>query len=497
VQDLENHCFEDFVYGCLGHVAIGVRVGGKEPPPPEFDFAFLGRPVLVPVGTQGGANPPGVVLADLDAELAPYEMDGSQGAGSYIPSRDGTRVLWTNGDLKSGNVSMETGDVSIFPPLAFREVLAPSTFIGSLPHYGWLGDQDRVYHERYGLAPQSIVDREIAAVPGGGGAIASLTTRPSWFYLEDVRISPGKTMILLRWSEYSKGAITHVDVLDALTGAPVGLDLPTSTDPYNGLGPDATPRWLPPDGTGESPGIYFIEDDGYTVTRLDPDGSDPATLYTMTVLNSYLVDFVVATPFPPDPPECAFVRRDYGVQAEGTLGGGPDFYCTDDLAGGDYGELDLGGPFNVIEMVPLYSDTFGTSLVLVQFEDAYFLRSLGVSVVPVPPDDLTFVFTGGGGSDGTSLWTTIPAPLSQIDVSNNPGFGGQFLVWVDQVPASDADPLDYPVPGIYHLDGFAGNPTLVTPPGLEVFGPPRWLRSWRFSPGWLSDYFSSYDNRVR
>jgi hypothetical protein len=480
VQDLENHCFEDFVYGCLGHVAIGVRVGGKEPPPPQFEFVFHGGPAQPPalVGPQGVSAPNAIHLQDLDGALPLLPMDGTADARDYLASRDGSRVLFQVFDDETESSFLHSVDVANVGPLANRQLLDGDDYSGSDPLFGWLGDQDLVFHEHFAptvLGGQGF-NKAFSTVPGGGGSVTDVQLKPSYMYLDDVRVSPGRTMVMLQWIEFSKGIFTYVDVLDATTGAPIGLDLPVETEPFG----NRTPRWLPPDETGESPGLYFVEDDGVTVTRIDPDGTNAATLYTLTVLNSYLEDFVVRSHIGTENPGCAFVRHDFGLQTDGSVTIGPDVYATDDLAGGAYAQYDLGGDFGVVEMVPVHGPNFESRFVLLQLQSPFAFEQ-GGPPFPGPPDGTTLVF--GDGTNGTTLHAVIPTPVSYVDVSNDPDFPGQVLAWVEFVPASAADPLDYPVPGVYHLDAQFQAPTLVTPAGTAVYGPPRWLESWRFAPG--------------
>ena len=48
VQNLATHCFEDFSYDVLGHVAVGRRIA--PPDPVDFDFTFYAEPPVAAAG---------------------------------------------------------------------------------------------------------------------------------------------------------------------------------------------------------------------------------------------------------------------------------------------------------------------------------------------------------------------------------------------------------------------------------------------------------------
>lgn len=471
VQDLIDHCFDDELYGFLGHIAVGVRAGRAA----AFDFVFTG----IQTGQQQHSQleivpiPQGLVLADSTLGLTALPMAGTEGAGRYIGSRDGSRILYTVPNFATEGTALRTVDVGLTGPFTNREVLPEGTFTSSDGLYGWLGNQDRVFHERQPVTPAGapLPTRFFSAKNGDGtGGIDDLEGRAGSTFIEDVRVSPDRSKAIVRWIEFTRGTETHVDTVDLTTGLPIALDLPTNTDSF-----DPTPRWLP-----DSTGIYFVEDDGVTVTRLGPDGTGAQTLYTLPVAG-FLLDFVVAPPFAA-PQRCAYVRRDPQFLNLG-LGGGPDFYETDQLAGGDHTTFGLAGFFSVVEMVPLFSDDFQTSLVFLQITSESFDVFPG-AVIPGNPEGHTLVFSVDG-----AFWTEIPVPLSNIDLSRSVDREGHMLVWVQQ--GDDSFP-DFVNPGVYHLDPFAGNVEDVTPAGWLVTQPPRWLESWRFTPG-----FDSFSPKVR
>ena len=486
VQDLVNHCFDDFDYQFLGHIAVGVRGGDR------FEFVFdgqqLGMLVVQPQGSLGGAA---LYQVDLEYVLATTYLDGTDDGWDYLPSYDGSRVMYSLNDGKFNGLF--TTDTLGSPPFANRQIVGYYEYDADDDQsIGWLGSQDRVYHQRteYGasLIAQAVAPfgNAFAAAAGGAfGPIDNLEIRNFDSYVDDVRVSPDRTMVLVRWTEYSKGNFTHIDILNATTGAPIGIDLATSTSAYQEINGDATPRWL-----SDSSGIYFVENDGVTVTRMDPDGSNASTLYTHDVSSSVLIDFVTSVQAPQGSSRCAFVRRDLGAFAQGAqISSGPDYYCTDALGGSGYTELPLPGAFDVLEMVPLPDIGTGVTPLLLQLRTASVMP-LGTSVpFPLPPDDHTLVMS----MTSAQILTDIPAPISYVDVCRGPSHAGEMLVWYAPIQGvALRSILGYSVPGIYHLDVIGQTPMLVTPGGFDILGPPRWLRSWRFCPG-----VNFYDTFVR
>ena len=79
--------------------------------------------------------------------------------------------------------------------------------------------------------------------------------------LNDVRVSPDGTMLLLAYSDDDgkAGFVTRYDVVNATTGAPVGIDV------LGGFIPPRTPRWLP-----DSSGLYYQANPS-TVERVAPE----------------------------------------------------------------------------------------------------------------------------------------------------------------------------------------------------------------------------------
>ncbi len=478
--DPVNHCLVDSSYSVFGFVAVGVLLSGPPPPSPEFDFVFLGTPDVGMVTADAVTAGPNssVILADSTGTLTATSVAGTEGTADYLGSRDGSRVLYTLHPTSPYSSSLATFDVAASGPFAQREILPDGTFTESTNWFGWLGDQDRVYHERgtgsFGVVAEATSSDSFSAVPGGGGAVLDLVTKTGSVNLRDIHVSPDRSKVLLQWTDFTSDLNVYADVVDATDGSPVatGLALVTSF-------PFPTVRWLP-----DSSGIYWIEQDGVTVTEAAAPSWTPTTLYVLPAPNSVLKDFVVAPPFPPAGQRCAYVREDQTLLPQGIVSGpvGPDFFETDLLAGGDVNSTDLAGQFNVREMVPLLSDNWQTSLVLVAMDDALFSP---FTAFPTPPNGHTLLFDLGAAV----LTRDIPVPPSRIDLGRAVGKEGHFLVWVDTTNPSYPE---YPNPGVYELDSFGGNPTNVTPTGWVPTGPPRWLRSWRFAPG-----TSDYDPHVR
>lgn len=481
VLDSGAHCLEDTNYPEFGFVAVGVRTS---PPAPEFDFVFQGSPeVEMERGAAGQVVPPGLILADSTGSLAPDAVGLTDGAVAYLASRDGSRVMFTLQNVSPYTSSLRTFDVPPVGPNDQREVLADGTFTESTNYYGWLGDQDRVYHEVASglLSEGQVVARSVngvetfAAVPGGGGPVVDLVTKTGdSIYLGDARVSPDRTMVLIQWTDYSSEFDVYVDIIDATTGAPIVTDVAHATSyPYPNV------RWLP-----DSSGVYWIDSDQVTVKKAAVPSGTVTTLYTCPASNSVLKDFVVAPPFPPAGQRCAYVREDqslipFGFASEPV---GPDFFETDLLAGGDVQSTDLMGVYSVTEMAPLFSDNWATSMVLVALTDSFYDIQTDV---PSPPDGHTLLFDLGSAS----LLKDIPVLPSRIDLGRSAGREGHFLVWIE---TPDPSYPEYPDPGVYELDAFGNVLGNVTPPGWVVTGPPRWLLSWRFAPGTLD-----YDPRVR
>src|SRR5262245_7452460 len=270
-KDFVTHCFEDVAYDDLGYVVAGVRIG-KPPPPPALDYVFFGGPTppaaILPSGLV--LSQPGLVLADADGVLPPLGVEGTAGASRYAANRDGTRVLFTVPNFLTEGTTLSTFPVAAAGPFTPVPVLPEGTWTASEPLYGWLGAQDRVYHEHQDAAGGQ-VDYFAYKEGDGSGSVVDLASRSGIIFLEDLRISPDQSKVLLRWIEFNQVTTWHIDVIDAATGTPIGTDLPTATNNYG----DITPRWLP-----DSSGIYFIEDDFQNVSRMDPDGGNVVPLYS-------------------------------------------------------------------------------------------------------------------------------------------------------------------------------------------------------------------------
>jgi hypothetical protein len=473
-HDTKTHCFEDTDYDELGYVVVGAPVGGE--PPPRFDFVLFGSDFPPVVGPQGGGTM-GLALVDADGELPLSFFAGTDEANEYLPSRDGSRILYTVPDFQTESSSLHTVDVA--PPNDGREVLPGGTFFTQDSLYGWLGN-DRVFHaynQFSEIQPQGQLNEVFFATKAGdgSGSVVNLHGRPSFYNLNDVRVSPDGTKVMIEWLIFGKGAFTSVDIIDAADGT-----LLVENVAQNFFDGRPSPRWMP-----DSSGIYYIENDGVTVTEIAlrpndanfPEGFEALDLYTLTSLDSELRDFVVAPNFGtlPEEQRCAFIRREFASQSQ-AFGDdtGPDFYDTDTLGGTDHTSVGLGDFVFVEEMVPCFADgSFQTSVVLVQLDIESRLSTQ--AVLPSSPTGHTLVFDLAS----TFLLADLPARISNVDLARGP-FGGRPLVWIEQ---ADEDYPEYPTEGVYLLDSFFANPVDVTPANFFVRGPPRWLQSWRTTPG--------------
>jgi len=467
VQNLATHCFEDFSYDVLGHVAVGRRIA--PPDPVDFDFAFYAEPPVAAAGLPVADT--GIVLVDLDGQLATAVVPGTAGVDDYLGNGPGSRVLYRTFVAQTESSTLRTFDV---PSLADREVMAPDTFAPSSPLFGWLGFGDTLYYDERDLVLLGVVPlpNAFGTVPGGGGATDRTYPYDGDLFLEDVRISPDGTMALLRFFVNTPQALLErVDVID-VTGTPLAVGLPCDLD----FG-DPTPRFLP-----DSSGITFLADDGVTVKRVDPDGANEADLYVLPSAG-VLVDFAVAPSFALSPQRCAYVRRDVQVAAAGLPPDGPDYFETDRLTGGDVQSTSIGGPFTIVDLVHVVSENFATSLVGVQVQISRALIDVsgqGLSTALPPSPGATVFFN----LFDATIARVIPAPLAWIDFCRQTqpsAHTGKALV---AIPFVDTETFpEYPTPGLYVFDPLLTTPTLVTPPGLDMAGPPRWLQSWRHSPG--------------
>jgi hypothetical protein len=475
VQDTTENCFEDTAYPTLGHVAIGLRIPGDEPPPPpEFEVLFFGEPAVAMQAPDGTLVPSMLWLMDIDGDLPDTTVPNTDDVGDYLGNGDGSRALYTTPRFqdKFSGISMRTFDV---PSLADREVLAEDTFSPSEPYFGWHGFSDTIFFDEFDFSTlgKQVPTEGIATVPGAGGATTDFYPyKGGSIFYEDVRFSPDDTMVMLRFFDFSQEGSRSLFVVMDLLGNVLTEDLPTEVDFF-----DPMPRFLP-----DSSGVYYVGDDGVTVYRVDPDGTDTSVLYSLPAANSEILDFVVAPPFAPDPQRCAYVRRFFGeIQSEGVGGGPEDLFETDRLSGGDVQSFAFGTQVSIVDLVPLFSQGWQTSLVALQLYPESFDQSVNVAGFQGSPDGSTLFFNLGDAG----LWTEIPAPLAHIDFSRQVVLpdrvrAGHALVWITFVDTESFP--DFPEAGLYHLDPFLGSPSLLTP-GWFVDGPGRWLESWRHVPG--------------
>ncbi len=458
-QNLETHCFEDLVYGVLGHVAVG------RPTEPLDLFAFLQSDLVPEVGPQGFFGGPSIHVMSVGG--TPAALPGTQDAQSLVASDSGARILF---DRFLPNESRELATVDAVGGASRTVSDSSHSLTGGDTQFGWFVGADRCFYPRFSSevlpAGGSFSFFDVFVSAGGSGAppAADLYDAGPDAFLNDQRLSPDGTLVLLRWTvSDGKGSFDRYDVIDAATGLPVGVDVPFGPAPSG-----ATPRWLP-----DSSGLYAVSPSGADVVVAAPDGSASATLFTLAATDGFLVDFVVS----PDQAalglsdgHCAFVRETLDGQQNVV-----DLFGTDRLGGGERQETLLGPPLFVAELV--YHPDGVTVWADLQ---TFFGRGSvdGVApqgeVVTLPSSfEMTVVF------DATSaaIVRTLDFSLASVDVSR---VDGRTLIYV----AGTSSELDLPSPGVYVADPDGTDPVLQSLASPQ--SPARWLRSWRRAPSFFS-----------
>ena len=257
-------------------------------------------------------------------------------------------------------------------------------------------------------------------------------------------------------------------MIDAVTGDEIGAFLPGVDDPAA-----PTPRWLP-----DSSGIYYVEPDLQTVSRLPADGSGtPTTLYTLPPApNAFLQDFVVApsyTAATAATTPCAYVKSQFEVVVDVAVGGGDpnaSSFVRDVLGGGAHASTDLGVRMAVSELI--YHPNGATVLADVVEE------SIGViDQGPVRAAETVRIFDATSAAELHVFVTT----LEHFDLDR---VTGELVVWF---PTGGVDAA-FPVAGLFRLASNGDTIATVDTNGLVPTGPARFLRSWRRTPGEFASY---------
>ena len=388
-------------------------------------------------------------------------MPGTDGARGYIPSRQGTRVLFAFDD----SVEIDTADVLSGDT---RTVSGGDNYDRSDPLYGWFEGGDRAWlsalrlNDGFGGDFTVVQDVGGSGVPPAADLYDASSSKGIIPRLVDVRVSPDGSMLLLRYADDdgSGGVVTRFDVVRAATGLAVGTDI------LGGFAPPATPRWLP-----DSSGLYFVSS-ATLVDRIAPDGSGEATLYTVASPGSVILDFVVSPDYDGGAlasSHCAYVRAD-GLVLQGTaVASGPhSVFVVDSLAGGQVASTDLASLLLVREMA--YHPDGAT--VWADLAPPFQVIAPVLVINPQPAIERVNVFR----ATTAALLQSIVTTMDDLDIDRR---GGKALLFIRD---SGQDP-GFPAAGLYLLGSDGTGPVAVPTPGFAVDGPPRWLTSWRHAPG--------------
>ena len=444
-HDLVSHCFTDHLYDVLGHIGVGVVSG------PLFDFVvpalLLPPPAITPSGLP--VVQPSLVLGRMDGTTTPFPLPGTNGAVLHLPNRESTRVLHQISNPLAGEQILRTSDVADGTIHLLRDVGDP-TFDSSPPFTGWFdGDRAWMVESRIVSVTQNYVLEQI----GGSGTPgrSDLYVGPDDWSIQDLRVSPDGTMVVIRYVQFGKGLFQRFDVVDTTTGTPIGLDIPVVTS-FN----SPTPRWLP-----DSSALYYVDGvDGTLVDTISPDGTTTGVLYTLTAPNSVLQDFVVS----PLGTRCAYVRLDVGSVAAPIL---RSFFGVDAIGGGGAIEEDL------IEQVGVRELVYHPDGASVWLDVTLPSRGQVIDVDLVLNTFETCVcFDAGDAAVNRTIENTS---LGSIDIER---VSGEVVVWI-QSPTQD--PLLTTV-GLWLLSSDATTAAPLPLPGYDVQGPARFLRSWRRAP---------------
>lgn len=457
-HDFTNHCFVDSAYVVTGHIGVGIPQG------PPFDLVAFAAPPPPPLRAFGTVMPPSrLVLAKKDGLSTPFPLPNSGFARRYIPSRDGSRVLWQDDISQNETVALMSSDVA--DGTAHTLVGTNGNFFTNDPMTGWL-DGDRAWLVEQRNDPLAGSFHEFEHVGGDGvPPVADLYAGAFGFSLVDIRVSPDGTMVLLRFQQYVNFTIDRFDVIDAVTGAAIGTDIPVTGT--GGQGP--MPRWLP-----DSSGVYYLDGKGLGAQSTTPDGVSTASIYSLAAANSTLQDFVVSPNYAPANPaaaRCAYVRLDFGSVAVPTS---HSVFGVDLLGGGQVAEEDLLEVVSVAELVyhpdgaTVWADLLATS------------RGLVGPLLVLPSYDSVSVY----GATDASPKRTITTDLSAIDIDR---VSGDVVLWMQ----SDTQDAQFPARGLWLLSSDATTAASLAIPGWDVSGPARFTRSWRRSPS------EGFEPRVR
>jgi hypothetical protein len=468
VQDLVNHCFDDFVYGQLGHIGVGIRTG------PIRNFVFQANTGPAPIRTQAAV--PGfidgsLVVADDNGDLAPLGLDNTADANLYIPSRNGQKVLFRWPDPDNEQDALRAVDV---PTGAVDFDSDPS--LNLLPYdplFGWFPNAGHLFfcHRDAGAALEGPSTIDVFADNTIGGSLNThLRDGPDFFNIKDARVSPNGARVLLRYGPQFGGP-DRADVITTSTGNLLAVDLPVL--PNGSSSP--MPRWLP-----DSSGLTFIDAVG-AVGRINADGTNVQTLYTGI---SPILDFSLApgaSLASPSTARCAYIRTTapIGLQSMGNVSAPSTFFVVDVLAGTTKVEQDLGAVYGVEELA--YHPN-GQSVWCQLNSGNLGLHgsgsSTGFQMIPFGS------FVESFSASNASTHIVIAARMGALDISRTTG---EVLLWMQ----NDFQDAQFPTAGIWKLDADGLNGSLVPLPGFVPIGPPRLLASWR------SNSCESYDPYVR
>ncbi len=461
VQDTTTHCFDDTVYGELGHIGVGALLASP------LNLVFASNANVTGMRAVPGviAGPPNaLVLASSTNATLPTELPNTADAGGYVASRDGSKILWRRADPQFDGSDLFSTEVS---DGTLNTLLTPNDwFMTNDPLYGSISSSD-VYYARSRF--QDDVSGDTFAHVGVTG-----TPAPSDLYFDmsqtgdlvDVRVSPDETMVMLRYRDFGKGIFDSLFVVDAVTGDEIGAYLP-GVDDYTA----PTPRWLP-----DSSGIYYVEPDLQTVSTIPPDFSAmPTTLYTLPPApNAFLQDFVIApsyTAATAATTPCAYVKSQF-AQVVGAAVGDPDnsFLVRDVLGGGAVASTDLGARVDVDELI--YHPN-GTKVIADLVDQSLRLNPLAAALVP----ETVQIFDATTAAQLHVFATT----LEYFDLDR---VTGELVVWF---PTGGVD-LNFPVAGLYRLASNGDTIAAIDTNGIIPTGPARFLRSWRRTPGEFASY---------
>lgn len=464
VKNTTLHCFDHITYGQLGHIGVGALSGLKR------NFVFAANPgVPLKAAARAAAVPGfGLVLASSTGVDVPEPLPGTFGAKGYVASRDAAHVLWRAGDplrLSIGGPALHSSSVATE---AVSAVLPSGTsFFTFDPLYGFL-TASRVFHARSrfddDFLGDTLAEVGVTGTPGPSDLYFAASASGD---LIDVRVSPDEKMVLLRYREFGEGTFDSLFVIDAVTGNEIGTFLPGVNNTS-----DVTPRWIP-----DSSGLYFVDSfPSKTVSAYQPDGTSLGVIYTLpSKSGEYIQDFVVAPSvdwgIQPTTP-CAYIKGTNAVRAMSVVPGSiaignSSFFVRDLLGGGALASLDLGVPVGVNELI-YHPNATKVIADLVDQSGNFGLRPA----------------LNGGSTESVHIFDATTALQLHVFVSTLENFdlardSGELVVWF---PSGGVDP-NFPLPGLYDLAQNGDTLSTIDTQGITPTGPPRFLRSWRRTPG--------------